>query len=127
MHVRRALQGDHLGVRLVARHFSKRALTLRTVWKHFGRTRDSSSSSFPTPSLGPSDSPPAKPGSASAEEEPEPPGESECCGNGCDDCVWIEYWERLEDFKARQKERAQAAQQGVEEQGSRHREERDGS
>ena len=32
------------------------------------------------------------------DDDPEPlePGESECYGNGCDDCVWVECWVKLE-------------------------------
>ena len=39
------------------------------------------------------------------DDDPEPiePSESECCGNGCDDCVWIEYWEKSEAWRKRQK------------------------
>jgi hypothetical protein len=29
------------------------------------------------------------------------PDSSECCGNGCQRCVWTEYNEALEAYKAR--------------------------
>jgi len=34
--------------------------------------------------------------------EPREPNESECCGNGCDDCVWVEYWFESEAWRKRQ-------------------------
>ncbi len=30
---------------------------------------------------------------------PVEPRESECCGTGCDDCVWITYWKELVEYK----------------------------
>lgn len=32
-------------------------------------------------------------------EKPEEPHESECCGNGCQDCVWVTYWEALQEWE----------------------------
>jgi hypothetical protein len=30
--------------------------------------------------------------------KPEEPKDGECCGNDCHRCVWIEYWEKLEEY-----------------------------
>jgi transposase len=32
-------------------------------------------------------------------EEPEKPLPDDCCGNGCDRCVWDVYYEQLEEYK----------------------------
>ena len=37
---------------------------------------------------------------------PEPPEEGSCCGNGCPDCVWVQYWEECADYERDQKIKA---------------------
>ena len=37
---------------------------------------------------------------------PQPPDDSACCGNGCQDCVWIRYWDELQDYERKQKKLA---------------------
>jgi len=32
-------------------------------------------------------------------EKPEEPASDDCCGNGCDNCVWTVYQERLEKYE----------------------------
>ncbi len=31
--------------------------------------------------------------------KPEPPESNECCGSECPDCVWITYWETLQEWE----------------------------
>lgn len=31
--------------------------------------------------------------------KPVEPGDGECCGNDCRDCVWVEYWSKLEAWQ----------------------------
>eukprot|EP00298_Acanthocystis_sp_HF-20_P023435 c3236_g1_i1.p1 GENE.c3236_g1_i1~~c3236_g1_i1.p1 ORF type:complete len:102 (+),score=24.20 c3236_g1_i1:30-335(+) len=33
------------------------------------------------------------------EKPPSEPAPSECCGNGCDECVWVEYWKKMEEYE----------------------------
>lgn len=45
--------------------------------------------------------------SDSAGEEKMPPREpapDECCGNGCMDCVWTQYWAELKQYKIKKGE-----------------------
>lgn len=37
---------------------------------------------------------------------PKEPMEGECCGNGCEHCVWVFYWKALNDFEDQEKRRA---------------------
>ena len=39
------------------------------------------------------------------EEKPVEPEPYECCGNGCADCVWVDYWQRLEQWKKQQEDK----------------------
>ncbi|GMI21035.1 hypothetical protein TeGR_g761 [Tetraparma gracilis] len=32
---------------------------------------------------------------------PKEPENEECCGSDCPNCVWIQYWERLQDYERR--------------------------
>mmetsp|Transcript_9501 Transcript_9501/g.16241 ORF Transcript_9501/g.16241 Transcript_9501/m.16241 type:complete len:113 (+) Transcript_9501:182-520(+) len=32
-------------------------------------------------------------------ERPEEPGAEDCCGNGCMNCVWTQYYERLRAYE----------------------------
>lgn len=32
-------------------------------------------------------------------EPPEPPSDNECCGNGCDPCVWTVYQTAMNDYR----------------------------
>jgi hypothetical protein len=32
-------------------------------------------------------------------DAPLPPGDGECCGNGCERCVWTVYQEQLEAYR----------------------------
>ncbi|WP_434779662.1 oxidoreductase-like domain-containing protein [Neisseria sp. Ec49-e6-T10] len=34
-------------------------------------------------------------------DPPVPPQENECCGNGCDDCVWTVYYAALQVYQAK--------------------------
>lgn len=43
---------------------------------------------------------------------PEPPGDNECCGNGCDPCVWTVYQTEMNAYRqalARWQQQHQAA------------------
>ena len=33
------------------------------------------------------------------ERPPTPPEEGSCCGNGCADCVWVQYWEDCSKYE----------------------------
>jgi len=33
------------------------------------------------------------------DEAPQPPAEGECCGNGCENCVWTVYQARLDAWR----------------------------
>ena len=35
--------------------------------------------------------------------KPEEPQSYECCGNGCDNCVWNVYYDDLKEYEAEQK------------------------
>ena len=37
--------------------------------------------------------------SAQAPQPPEPPQDNECCGNGCEDCVWIQYRQAEQQYR----------------------------
>jgi hypothetical protein len=41
----------------------------------------------------------AKPAVNSMRVAPSPPGENECCGNQCPNCVWLTYSDDLADFE----------------------------
>jgi hypothetical protein len=36
--------------------------------------------------------------------KPNQPQNNECCGSECPDCVWIQYWEEMNEWEALQKE-----------------------
>jgi Oxidoreductase-like protein, N-terminal len=50
------------------------------------------------------------PSRASITMKPEPPAASECCGTGCDDCVWVEYWRALTEWEEHKMKQQQAEQ-----------------
>eukprot|EP01120_Amphizonella_sp_Union-15-10_P001247 TRINITY_DN11299_c0_g1_i1.p1 TRINITY_DN11299_c0_g1~~TRINITY_DN11299_c0_g1_i1.p1 ORF type:complete len:119 (-),score=22.80 TRINITY_DN11299_c0_g1_i1:113-469(-) len=39
-----------------------------------------------------------------SELKPKEPGASECCGNYCQNCVWVVYMSQLEDYEREKKE-----------------------
>lgn len=41
--------------------------------------------------------------------KPVEPRPEECCGNDCQLCVWVVYWEQLQDWEAQQRQEAEAA------------------
>lgn len=34
------------------------------------------------------------------QRKPVPPTKDECCGNGCESCVWLAYFEELERYRS---------------------------
>lgn len=32
-------------------------------------------------------------------QRPQEPDPSECCGNGCPNCVWLDYWDKLNEYE----------------------------
>lgn len=36
--------------------------------------------------------------------KPSEPASNACCGSNCPDCVWLKYWERLQEYETRIKE-----------------------
>lgn len=34
-------------------------------------------------------------------KKPEPPSDEECCGDGCVNCVWVEYFKKLMEYQNR--------------------------
>lgn len=46
---------------------------------------------------------------ASQRRRPEEPSDDECCGNGCEVCVWTEYSDRLAAWQAAQEAAPSAA------------------
>jgi Oxidoreductase-like protein, N-terminal len=51
------------------------------------------------------------PSRASITTKPESPAASECCGTGCDDCVWVEYWRALTEWEEHKLKQQQAEQE----------------
>lgn len=45
---------------------------------------------------------------------PVPPGDCECCENGCTPCVWDTYIEALNEWNAKQAENARKEKEKVE-------------
>ncbi|OQR80500.1 hypothetical protein THRCLA_23474 [Thraustotheca clavata] len=37
---------------------------------------------------------------------PEPPGDHECCGSSCPNCVWISHWAECQEWEAEQQKAA---------------------
>ncbi|MGI1671420.1 MAG: oxidoreductase-like domain-containing protein [Neptuniibacter sp.] len=46
-------------------------------------------------------------------EKPKPPGEYECCENGCSPCVWDFYYEKLDEWKRQRGELKVKTEEGV--------------
>jgi hypothetical protein len=45
---------------------------------------------------------------ATSSDSIEMPTENQCCGNGCEDCVWVQYWEQISKAELEKKKASEA-------------------